>query len=339
MKKDMKQTTDGIRLFSIIIPFQRWNGDLDECLTHIGRQSFGGYEIILLPDSSEQLPQRFSHLPITIIPTGHVSPSIKRDRGADIAVGSYLAFIDDDAYPTPDWLHVAHEYLTAHPNVGAVGGPAMTPKTDPLWARVSGAVFLSPLSGGFPERYVPRPPERIVDDWPSVNLIVRRSVFFEAGGYDSAFWPGEDTKLCRDIIAKGHTIVYLPEMLVHHHRRARLQKHLRQVGNYGFHRGYFARKYPENSRKLKYFVPSLFVSFLLIGTVGSVFSSTIAVLFAAGLALYGVALLKALWDIQGYEPMHVALLSLPYILLTHFWYGTRFIQGVCADNYHGSLGR
>lgn len=325
--------------FSIIIPFKTWLTDLDECLSHIDKMTFKSYEIILLPDEKITLPTCYAKMPIKIIATGAVSPSIKRDLGAEKACGEYLAFIDDDAYPQSDWLEVAHRFLLNQPSVAAIGGPAITPKTDPFWARVSGAVFLSQLSGGFPERYVSKPPSKEIDDWPSVNLIVRKDVFLEIGGYDSNFWPGEDTKLCRDIIKQGRKIIYIPELIVHHHRRASLAKHLRQVGNYGYHRGFFARHYPENSRKLTYFIPTLFVIFLIISTLGSLFSETIQYLLIAGLLAYGLALIKALWDIKRYEDWKITLFSPFYIFLTHIRYGIRFFQGLFAKQYQGSLGR
>ena len=330
---------DKTTYFSIIIPFKTWSADLVEGLTHIEKMVFKSYEVILLPDAEITLPACYADLPIKIIPTGAVGPAIKRDIGAEKAEGQYLAFIDDDAYPQADWLSVAHDFLAKQTDVGAIGGAAITPQTDPFWARVSGTVFLSKLAGGFPERYVSIPPHKEVDDWPSVNLIVKKEVFLEVGGYDSNFWPGEDTKLCRDIILLGWKIIYVPQLIVHHHRRANLTKHLRQIGNYGYHRGFFARHYPENSRKLTYFIPTIFVIFLIFGTLGSFFSSSVKILFIAGLLAYALALGKALWDIKRHEEWLVTLWSPFYIFLTHLWYGTRFFNGFFAKKYQGSLGR
>jgi len=326
-------------IFSIIIPFKAYSKDLDECLRYIKKLHFQAYEVILLPDEEIELPGALLTMDIVMVPTGEVSPSIKRDMGASRARGEYLAFIDDDAYPQNNWLNVAYDFLSKNKDVGAIGGPAITPKSDPFWARVSGAVFLSRFSGGFPERYVPTQPPREVNDWPSVNLIIRKSVFDEVGGFDSCFWPGEDTKLCRDVIVAGWKIVYLPELIVYHHRRASLKKHLRQIGNYGYHRGMFARIYPETSRKIKYFLPSAFVAFISAGGIGSIFSQAVRICFVVGLSVYTLAVLKALFDIQKHENFKVALFSFPYIFLTHFLYGVKFFQGLLTKKYKESLGR
>ncbi|HEC14827.1 MAG TPA: glycosyltransferase [Rhodospirillales bacterium] len=332
--------TDAVPLFSVIIPFKVWNPDLDECLRRLAGMEGPAWEAILLPDDETVLPEEYAGLPITVIPTSEVGPAIKRDRGAESAKAPYLAFIDDDAYPFRDWLREAEKALTQDGDeLSAIGGPAITPASDPFWSRVSGAVFLSRLSGGFPERYVPVEPGRFIDDWPSVNLIVAKNVFLEIGGFDSVYWPGEDTKLCRDIVTRGGRIRYIPSMKVHHHRRASLKKHLVQVGNYGFHRGLFARKYPETSRKPIFFIPSLFVLFLAIGLPGSYFIKEVYWLFAIGMGAYGVALVKVFGDMVKYEPIVIGVLALPYVFMTHIWYGVRFMVGLASNNYKASLGR
>ena len=332
--------SDDLTAFSIIIPFKSWSPDLDECLSHIEKLSGGNYEIILLPDNALSLPEKFSHLPIVILPTGAVNPAIKRDMAAKKARGEFLAFIDDDAYPEPDWLEVAHRFFNRNPDAGAIGGPAITPQHDPFWARVSGAVFLSSVSGGNPERYVPCPPGRKVDDWPSVNLIVRKEAFLMAGGFDSKYWPGEDTLFCMKFIEQtGSKIVYVPELVVWHHRRPGLPKHLRQIGNYGLHRGFFAKKFPQTSRKFKYFIPSIWVCFVVFGMALSFISKLAGFLYLAGWAVYSIALVISWKDIRRHEPMSVALGAVPYIILTHIWYGLRFGMGLTSRELRSSLGR
>ena len=216
----------------------------------------------------------------------------------------------------------------------------MTPKTDLFWARVSGAVFLSRISGGFPERYAAIPPEKEVDDRPSVNLIVRRKIFEKTGGFDSAYWPGEDTLFCLKIIKNTDKLIfYFPELRVWHHRRTSLAKHLRQVGNYGLHRGYFSKAYPETSRKFKYFVPTLWVLFIFLGFFLTKLFSVFFTVYKLGFFFYLVALIVACRDICAYESLLVALSSIPYIIITHLWYGIKFIQGLIVKNLKSSMGR
>src|SRR5262245_58252117 len=158
---------------------------------------------------------------IRIVASGRVGPAAKRDLAAGMAQGAILVFLDDDSYPAEDLLDVALPFFE-DPGVAAIGGPALTPPEDGFWQRVSGAVFLSRLSGGAPERYIPSGSVRTVRDWPSVNFMVRRSDFLAIGGFDTAFWPGEDTKLCLDLTRGGRSILYVPQLIVWHHRRKSL---------------------------------------------------------------------------------------------------------------------
>ena len=254
--------------------------------------------------------------------------------------GLYLAFIDDDAYPQSDWLDVANQILISHSDVGAIGGPGITPKNDPFWARVSGAFFLSVTSGGFPERYVSCPPCKSVDDWPSVNLIVRKSVYELIGGFDSNYWPGEDTLFCLKIIKQAKLkILYVPNLVVWHHKRPGLMKHLRQVGNYGKHRGYFVKNYPETSCRIKYFIPTLWLVFVLLGVTLSSVSPWLEWTYLVGWLAYFIVLVFSWKEIMRFEPITIAIGATPYIFLSHLWYGGKFLEGLLSSELKRSLGR
>jgi len=334
-------------LFSIIIPFKAPGRYLKESLPHLLALAETDFEVILLPDDPMDVAALTADPRVRALATGPVSPAVKRDLGAASALGIYLAFIDDDAYPDRGWLSVARAVFELSPDVAAVGGPAVTPPDDPFWARASGAVFLSRLTG-VPERYRPTPPRRDVDDWPTVNLIVRRDAFFDVGGFDTACWPGEDTKFCLDLVhKKGGRILYLPELFVWHHRRPGLAKHLRQIGNYGLHRGHFVRVHPETSRRPCYFAPAIWVLFLAAALVYGFFyvadgaspSPLFGLLLRLGFGAYGLFLAVVLADLLRFESFAVSLAAIPYVALTHIWYGLRFLYGLTRKTLTSSLGR
>jgi hypothetical protein len=211
--------------------------------------------------------------------------------------------------------------------------PALTPVTDSFWQRVSGAVFLSKLSGGVPERYIPVGEVRIIEDWPSVNLMIRRSAFLDIGGFNSPYWPGEDTKLCLDLVKKTKKkILYIPNLIVWHHRRAGLIGHLKQIGGYAIHRGYFAKVYPETSRKFLYFIPTIFVLFIFFSICTLIWFQKFSWVVIAGFICYALALCKAYLDMRKYESHLVSIVAIGYTILTHFWYGVKFSQGLFTKN-------
>jgi GT2 family glycosyltransferase len=312
-------------MFSIIIPVKSINDYVRETVPHIQRLAGPEWELMVIPNEVE-LNEWSADCRVRVFPSGRVGPAAKRDMGAAQACGEVLVFLDDDSYPEPNLLVVATRYFS-DPEVVALGGPGITPPSDTFWQKVSGAVFLSRFTGGAPERYVPVGTARQMDDWPSVNLLVRRETFLAVGGFDCKYWPGEDTKLCLKLKQTGKKLIYVPEMAVWHHRRAGLRAHLKQVGAYGLHRGYFARHYPETSFRLKYFVPTAFAFFVLLSLAAFWISTPHAELLTFGWGLYGIALLAGLLGIMKYERPPVAFASLVYVPITHFYYGVQFIRG------------
>lgn len=311
--------------YSIIIPVKSINDYVRETVPNIQKLDVSNWELFIIPNDMED-NEWLNDDRIQVVASGRVGPADKRDLGARFASGDILVFLDDDSYPQADLLTVANQYFKDD-DVIAIGGPGVTPPSDSFWQRVSGAVFLSRFTGGAPERYVPHGRLREVDDWPSVNLMVRRNIFVQVGGFDCKYWPGEDTKLGLKLKATGKKFLYVPEMLVWHHRRAGLQAHLKQIGAYGLHRGYFARHYPETSFRARYFAPSFFMFFCLMSWI--IFSTlpeynSVVLL---GYGVYGLVLLLGFCETNRYESTHVALAALLYVPLTHLYYGIRFIQG------------
>lgn len=308
---------------SIIIPVKSFNPYLMECLEALGDLNYENQEIIVLPDFDlvESIPD------IRVVPTGKIGPSKKRDIGVSKAEGDIIAFLDDDTYPRDDWLKHAVERFEST-EVAAVGGPAVTPDSDSVWQKASGAVFTSRLGGGLARlRYMPLEACE-VDDFPSCNLLMRKVDFISAGGFNTDFWPGEDTELCLRVIRDlKKKIVYEPRALVFHHRRRLFMPHLRQVYAYALHRGYFVKRHPGNSRRLAYFIPSVFVLAALTCFV-------IAALFP-GLrlplaAIAGSYMILVIMDGLYGNTLKVGLLAGVGIIATHFTYGFGFIHGLLA---------
>lgn len=313
---------------SIIIPVKEINDYIRESVPEILKLDWDNFEILIFPDEKDK---KHTWPKTEIIPSGKVGPAEKRDLALKYASGEILAFLDDDAYPTKNWLKEAIKNFKDE-KVAAVGGPAITPSKDGVLQKVSGAVFESFLGGsGTRNRYLPVGKKEETDDWPTVNLLIRKEVFKQVGGFDSQYWPGEDTKLCLDVINAGYKIVYEPNAVVYHHRRSDLLKHFKQIGNYALHRGFFAKIYPQTSRKPFYFIPSLFDLYLLSFFIWPLFLDRYpgAMFYAAPLAVYVVGLiLDGIIISWRWKNPLVGILTMPMILCTHIWYGFRFVWGL-----------
>jgi len=295
------------------------------------RLNYKDYEVIILPDKS------FSHSfpsSVRVVPTGEVTPPFKRDIGAKKAKGEILAFIDDDAYPDRNWLNEAMKIFKEDSNIGCVCGPAITPSSDGIKEKASGLVYSSFLvSGNHIYRYLPKKRRESID-FPSCNFLVRKDLFLKVGGFEKPYWPGEDTFLCLKILKAGKKIIYDPKVLVYHHRRPLFKVHLKQIRNYALHRGYFVKKYPENSLRIEYFFPSLFVIGIMGGFFLSFYFTFLFSLYIFFLSFYlflvltNSAILAFREKVNLVNKIKLFFLVSSGIILTHLFYGIHFIKGL-----------
>jgi len=148
------------------------------------------------------------------------------------------------------------------------------------------------------------------------------------GGFDSNYYPGEDTKLCHDIVHKlDKKIVYDPEIFVWHHRRRVYIDHLKQVANYAKHRGFFVKVLPNTSRKFTYFVPTLFVLGLIFGPILSLLFKPLWYVYISVLIIY---LILGIISVGTMNSKSLFWYSLSGLFMTHLCYGVNFMIGLLA---------
>jgi len=315
-------------LASIIIPVRTITPYVRETVDHILKQSEKRFEIIIITDKPEKLEGA------KVIASGEPTPAYKRNLGAKAAKGEILAFLDDDSYPSRDWLKFALNIF--QPPVTAVCGPTLTPPADNIYQKASGWVWASWLGSGSAGVYRNREmPQREVDDFPSVNLLVKKTDFEKVGGFDINHWPGEDTKLCLDLTKKlGKKIIYDPKVLVYHHRRPVLFPHLKQISRYALRRGFFAKKFPETSFRIGYFLPSIGACGLIVGAVLSIFFWQLRIPYFLLFTFYFLLLIVSGLEVFIEEKnlslekkLYLAVLVMVSIFTTHLVYGFLFPFG------------
>lgn len=328
---------------SVIIPTRTVNDYIiRENLPAFTFQTYTNFEVLIMPNDPDTFDQDLmNHYPwLKIISTGKATrPAEKRDIGVKHAKGNIVAFIDDDGYPSQNWLERAIETFNQKApttSISAVCGPGILPPHAKYWERVFDAVLKTWIgSGGYSYRFN-QEPRRLVDDFPSMNFLVKKNIFQKIGGFNSDYWPGEDSKLCEDIVYKEHgTIVYNPEVLVYHHRRNSLSAYLKQHGNYGFHRGAFFAHGDKNSRRFGYLIPSMFVLYviLLLGILTVIPTQTkeYSAIMLVPLKIYilfeAYLFLKTLFLQKNFT---IAAGATIVLFLTHGWYGVSFIKGFFA---------
>jgi glycosyltransferase involved in cell wall biosynthesis len=224
---------------SVIICAHNSADTLDECLRHTCALDYPDLEVIVVDDgSSDATPEIATrHQRVCLLRVVHGGLAASRNEGFRAATGELVAYLDSDAYPTPEWPYYLALGLDA-PDVGGTGGPNLPPPDDPPGAHV---VARSP--GG--------PVHVLITDHraehvPGCNMAFWKIVLSEVGGFDPAYTAaGDDVDLCWKALDRGWKIGFHPAAVVWHHRRPGLRDYLRQQRTYGISEALVEARHPE----------------------------------------------------------------------------------------------
>lgn len=321
MKKELPK-------FSIIICLYIVNKRFFDDLKKYLDLRYKDFEIILVAEKytkigKDKLPPG---LPIKIVnsPKERISLGEKRDVGIKVATGDFCAFIDDDAYPQPDWLSNALKIFDSNKKIGAVGGPNLTPPNDPFWAKIGGYIYESYCTSGRAQhRFLPKE-TRFVAELQGVNLIIRKEILDKIGGFASRLYSGDDSKVCAAIRVQGKKILYDPGVAVYHHRRPFPLAHLKQVKTIGTHRGFFVKAYPETLAPI-YFLPTILTIGFFSGLTLSFFSENLRLIFISLFLFFYLLGFSSIIRRAGLLPAAIVAFG---IILTHITYGIFFLRGL-----------
>jgi cellulose synthase/poly-beta-1,6-N-acetylglucosamine synthase-like glycosyltransferase len=221
---DSKVTEYAALKVSIIVAAYNSQDTIEECLKSILAQNYprDSLEIIVMDggskDNTVKIAQQF---PIKVFSI-HLNCPAAYNYAHKIAQHSVLGFIDSDAKVEENWLQKLVPLLN-EPNVAGVSGSIETWNVDNPWARCVGYELKN--------RYqrIGKYTGRIA----TMNLLMKKTVIEEAGGWDEKLPSQYDTDLGFRISAKGYKIAYEPSALCYHFNRPTLKAFYRQQLQYG----------------------------------------------------------------------------------------------------------
>ena len=212
---------------SVVICARNAAATLAECLEHTARLDYPQLEVIVVDDGSiDDTPHIARSYPaVRLVRIASSGLSAARNAGFRAAENELIAYLDADAYPTPEW-----PYLLAlgmdEPNVGGCGGPNIPPREDPV-----GAQAVAHAAGA--------PTHVLIDDnraehIPGCNMAFWKQVLEEVGGFDPVYnAAGDDVDFCWRVVQRGWQIGFHPAAMVWHHRRGGFIAYARQQRGYG----------------------------------------------------------------------------------------------------------
>ncbi|MEM2587711.1 MAG: glycosyltransferase [Candidatus Bathyarchaeia archaeon] len=312
---------------SIIIPVKNSAGMLEKCLASIRRLDFpmDALEIIVVDggstDGSVEVAKRFG-CKVVFEDKGIISYA--RDIGVKHASGEFIAFTDSDCIVDRGWVR---ELLNCFGDdrVAAVGGPNLTPDDDTDFGKSVGDVlaFLSEAGA----RYGLNAGEVMeVYHNPTCNVMYRRRVLEEVGGFNHRLVTVDDEELDYRIRRRGYRILYTPKAVVYHYRRRSWRSFAKMAFNYGLGRMQAIKLHRDMGRWFHYtplaIILLIFLS-LALSVVNSIFLiSAFLALFLGGV---GIAIMSL------YLSLKIGRSPFRYFGLIAIWfwgYGLGMLRGL-----------
>ncbi len=223
---------------SVVVCSYNGSRTIRDTLEGLARLRYPDYEVIVVDDGSRDATAAIAgEYDCVLIRTPNRGLSHARNAGLDRATGEIVAYIDDDAYPDPDWLTYLAATFLSTPHAG-VGGPNLAPPGD---GPIAECVARAP---GGPVHVLLT--DSVAEHIPGCNMAFRKAWLDVVGGFDPQFrTAGDDVDVCWRLQARGWTLGFHPAAVVWHHRRNSLRTYWRQQIGYGRAEAMLERKWPD----------------------------------------------------------------------------------------------
>jgi GT2 family glycosyltransferase len=153
------------------------------------------------------------------VPDSNTGYSGGCDRGAALASGTYLAFVNSDAIVSPSALSRLAD-VAAEPGVGLAMGSIRLADSPQEMNTAGNPVHFTGLSwaGGFGEPAAQHAVRRQVTAGSGCCFVIRRDLWEDLGGFAPEYFAyHEDTELSLRLWQRGLSVEYVPDAVVAHH--------------------------------------------------------------------------------------------------------------------------
>jgi glycosyltransferase involved in cell wall biosynthesis len=211
----------------VIVATRNRAAHLAHVLPRLGEQVTEGafaYEVLVIDNGSSDDTRRVIErsclafpVPLRYVCERRVGKSHALNTGMAHAGGRILAFTDDDARPTPGWLHALWAcFIAEQPE--AVAGRVVPHWAAPAPPWLTDHVFWRIGAQGCVDHGPRRLHSARLEDcrWVGSNLAIRRDAAERLGRFDVRLRRGQDTEYYRRAVDAGLAVVYEPAALIYH---------------------------------------------------------------------------------------------------------------------------
>jgi peptidoglycan/xylan/chitin deacetylase (PgdA/CDA1 family)/GT2 family glycosyltransferase len=183
----------GVSFVSVVIPAHNEENYLLSCLESIKNQDYAGeYEVIVVDNAStDNTAQIARDWGAKVVYEGKRSPACARQKGAEVATGKIIAFIDADTQAPVCWLSTIVWRFLYEPETVVISGPYAYYDAGRI-ARIASY-------GNFISIIIDQLFRKVFNKGSAVwgcNFAVRRSALLEVGGFDTSIrFYGEEYEL------------------------------------------------------------------------------------------------------------------------------------------------
>ncbi len=232
---------------SVIVPVRNRAEMIAECLRSLHALDYPRekIEIIVVDDASQDNTSAVvSEFQVKLIRLPERRQAAWcRNSAAGQARGELLAFIDSDCLADALWLK---DLVPAFrdPAVGAVGGVVEAYRGQGGLDRYETVKSSLKVSS----RHRRSGPDDRLFYVPSCNLVVRKEIFLQVGGFRADLHVGEDVDLCWRLQDHGFEVEYRPSGKIHHKHRNRLWPFCLRRFQYGTSEPMLQKLHPERKK-------------------------------------------------------------------------------------------
>lgn len=142
------------------------------------------------------------------------------NRGAAMARGKFLVFLNNDTAVQSGWLDALLTTFETHPNAGLIGSKLLYP--NGVLQEAGGILYTDGRGGNYGRFDAALDPRythvREVDYCSGAAIALNRDLFEKLGGFDDRYRPAyyEDADLAMRVRETGRKVLYQPQSLVVH---------------------------------------------------------------------------------------------------------------------------
>jgi GT2 family glycosyltransferase len=220
---------NNLPLVSIVIVSFNEIHKIGDCLSDLFAQTYLNYEVLVYDNASidgtpEYIEQNFPQVKL-IKGTENLGFGGANNRASAQAKGKYLAFVNDDAYVTPNWLEPLVNLLEMDNTVGCAGAELLCAEKEKrnIVLCHGNDVHLSGIAYLKNNGQIVKPADPIEAGAISgAAFVIKREIFLEIGGFESDFFLYyEDTDLSLRLRLIGKRCVIVPGSIVYHNSESR----------------------------------------------------------------------------------------------------------------------